>query len=74
MAKITHVEEKLGEQNFRFFSQMRGKNLYYNPTKWKIWIEMEWKYKKLDFELGWDRDAMEGEAEQGFDYGTVFKF
>ena len=27
------VAEKFGEQNFRVFSEMRGKILYYNPKK-----------------------------------------
>ena len=33
------VEEKIGEQNFRVFSEMRGKNLYYNLKKMKIWSQ-----------------------------------
>ena len=39
----SRVEEKFGEQNFRVLSEMRGKNLYMDPTKYKIWIEMGWK-------------------------------
>ena len=33
--EILNVEEKFGEQNFRVFSEMRGKNWYYNPKKLK---------------------------------------
>ena len=31
------VEEKFGEQNFRVFSEMRGKFLYIDPSKSKTW-------------------------------------
>ena len=32
----TNVEEKIDEQNFQVFREMRGNNLYYNPTKSKF--------------------------------------
>ena len=35
------VEEKFGEQNLRVFSKLRGKILYYDPKKSKLWIKME---------------------------------
>ena len=37
---IKIVEEKFGKQNFRVFSEMRGRFWDIDPTKYKIWIEM----------------------------------
>ena len=37
------VEEKLGEQNFRVFSEMRGKILYIDPKNIKFGVEIGWK-------------------------------
>ena len=39
MPALTVVEEKFGTK-FRVLSEMRGKFLYIDLTKYKIWIEM----------------------------------
>ena len=33
-------EEKFGEQNFWVFSEMRGKNLYIDPSKSQFWVKI----------------------------------